>query len=84
MLKPSAIEELRSILLEEFGRDVDIKTARTIGEDLVGFYDTLAKIAHKDKTISKNLSPCSGSIVDYPLAMSSSLKKRVEPEQRER
>jgi hypothetical protein len=59
MLKPSAIEELRSILLEEFGRDVDIKTARTIGEDLVGYYDVLARIAHKDKKIKINSAPCS-------------------------
>jgi len=49
-LKKETIEELRNILRQEYGRDVDFQTASAMARNLVGFWDILAKIKHKEES----------------------------------
>jgi hypothetical protein len=44
------IEELRQILKEDYGRDVSQTDTSEIAHTLVGYYDLLAKIYHREKT----------------------------------
>jgi len=53
MLSQSTIEELRQILKEEYGHDVSKANASEIAYGLVGYFDLLAKIYHREK-IEKN------------------------------
>jgi len=50
MLSETTIKELRQILKEECGRNISIKEVSEIAHMLVGYYDLLAKIHHRDKT----------------------------------
>jgi len=53
MLSKPTIEELRVIFREEFGRDLTFAQASSIAKDMVGFWDTLAKIKHKNSRNKK-------------------------------
>lgn len=54
MLSQATIKELQQILKEEYGRDVNLTDAATIAQELVGYYDLLAKIYHREKTENNN------------------------------
>lgn len=43
------ILELQIIVKEEYGKEVSFAEASEIARDLVGYFDTLAKIYHKDQ-----------------------------------
>jgi hypothetical protein len=53
-LSQERIDELRQILKEDFGREVNQADASDIAYTLVGYYDLLAKIYHREKTENKN------------------------------
>jgi hypothetical protein len=53
-LSQERIDELRQILKEDFGREVSQADASDIAYTLVGYYDLLAKIYHREKTENKN------------------------------
>lgn len=44
------ILELQKIIKEEYGREVTVAEARSIGNTLVDYFDLLAKIYHRMKT----------------------------------
>jgi len=43
------ILELKKIIKEEYGKEVSIKEASKIANDLVGYFDLLAKMYHEQK-----------------------------------
>ena len=49
MISEELVLELQKIIKEDYSRDITLKEAREIGENLAGYYDTLAKIYHKMK-----------------------------------
>ena len=49
MLSEAIIQELKQILEEEYGRDVNLKEASEIAHTLVGYFNLLAKIRHREK-----------------------------------
>ncbi len=49
MVSDALIKKLQEIIREEYGRDVNVKEATEIANDLVGYFDLLAKIYHEDK-----------------------------------
>ena len=48
MIREETIRELMGALAEEYGKEVTFEEASRILTDLVGYYDTLAKIHHRD------------------------------------
>ena len=48
-LSEKLVLELQKIIKEEYGKDVTLKEAREIGEDLTGYYDILGRVYHKMK-----------------------------------
>ena len=50
MLSEATIQELKQILKEEYGRDVNIKEASEIAHTLVDYFNLLTKIYHQMKT----------------------------------
>jgi len=50
MLSKATIQELKQILKEEYGREIDLREASEIAHTLVGYFDLLAKIYHQIKT----------------------------------
>lgn len=53
MLSQHLIEELQVILREECGVDFELNEVSQIGNGLVGYFDLLARIKHRD-TIKEN------------------------------
>ena len=49
MISEELVLKLQKIIKEDYGKYVTLKEAREIGENLTGYYDTLAKIYHKMK-----------------------------------
>lgn len=49
MLSEATIQELKQILKEEYGRDVNLKEASEIAHTLVGYFNLLAKIRHREE-----------------------------------
>jgi hypothetical protein len=54
MLSDATIQELKQILKEEYGRDVNLKEASEIAHTLVGYFNLLAKIYHREKESENN------------------------------
>jgi hypothetical protein len=54
MLSQATIEELRQILKDEYGKDMNQADVSEIAHTLVGYYDLLAKIYHREKTENNN------------------------------
>jgi hypothetical protein len=50
MISKSLIEEFQQAIKEDYGEDVAIEEVAKILTDLVGFFDKLAEIYHKDLT----------------------------------
>lgn len=48
-LTDQQIAEFIAISREEFGIELDRQTARKIGNDIMGYFDLLAKIYHREK-----------------------------------
>lgn len=48
MLSEQKIEELRNIIAEDYGRDLTHAQAEDIAITLVGYFDLLAKIKHRE------------------------------------
>ena len=59
MSSEQAIKELQKIIKDEYGRDVTFDEATTIANDLVGYFDLLAKISHKDRWVENPELPTS-------------------------
>lgn len=49
-LNEATIQELRQILKEDYGQEVNDKEAFEIATNLVGYFDLLAKIYHRIRT----------------------------------
>lgn len=49
MLSEATILELKEIIKEEFGRELSLAEASEIANTLVGYFDLLAKIHHRDQ-----------------------------------
>jgi hypothetical protein len=49
-LSEKLILELQKIIKEDYGREVTLAEARSIGETLTDYYDLLGKIYHRMKT----------------------------------
>jgi len=50
MVSQQLIEELKIIIKEDYGKDLETKEASQIANDLVGYFNLLAKIYHQMKT----------------------------------
>jgi len=50
MVSQQLIEELKIIIKEDYGKDLEIKEVAQIANDLVGYFNLLAKIYHQMKT----------------------------------
>ncbi len=62
MLSESTITELREIIREEYGKEVPLADVREIGENIVRYFDLLAKIYHR--TLSDNGEVCTEKLPD--------------------
>ena len=54
MLSQPTIQSLIKIIREEYGRDLNMKEATEVANNLVGFFNLLANIHHKNEEESKN------------------------------
>jgi len=50
MVSQQLIEALKIIIKEDYGKDLETKEASQIANDLVGYFNLLAKIYHQMKT----------------------------------
>jgi len=50
----TTIKEMRQILKEDYGKEVTQTEASEITRTLVGYFDLLAKIYHREKTKDNN------------------------------
>jgi len=53
MVSQQLIEELKIIIKEDYGKDLEIKEVAQIANNLVGYFNLLAKIRHREEE-SKN------------------------------
>lgn len=53
MISQPLLEELKNIIKDEYGRDLEMKNVARIAEDLVGYFDLLAKINYRRKVVNK-------------------------------
>lgn len=56
MVSEKLIQEFKEIAKSEYGLDLSFEEASKIGNDLVEFFDTLAKINFKSKRKNSTLS----------------------------
>lgn len=49
MLSEATILELKEIIKQEYGRELSLAEASEIANTLVGYFDLLAKIHHRDQ-----------------------------------
>lgn len=54
LLNEEMIQELKQILKEEYGRDLDLKEASEIAHNLVGYFNLLTEICQREKEKSEN------------------------------
>ena len=50
MVSQQLIEELKTIIKEDYGKDLEIKQVAQIANSLVGYFDLLTKIYHQEKS----------------------------------
>lgn len=48
MVSQQLLKELQEIIKEEYGQDLEMEKISQIGNGLVGYFDLLAKMHHKD------------------------------------
>jgi len=53
MVSQPLLEELKNIIKDECDRDLEMKDVARIAEDLVGYFDLLAKINYRRKVVNK-------------------------------
>ena len=56
MLSEKLIEKLRIIILEDYGKDLTAGEVAKIGNDVVSYFDLLAKIYHEIKNENEHES----------------------------
>ena len=49
MLSEATILELKEIIKQEYGRDLSLAEASDVANTLVGYFDLLAKLHHRDQ-----------------------------------
>lgn len=49
MVSQQLIEELKTIIKEDYGKDLEIKKVAQIANNLVGYFNLLAKIRHREE-----------------------------------
>jgi hypothetical protein len=49
MVSQQIVEELKTIIKEDYGKDLETKEVAQIAENLVNYFDLLAKIYHREK-----------------------------------
>jgi len=49
MLSQATILELKEIIKQEYGRELSLAEASEVANTLVGYFDLLAKIHHRDQ-----------------------------------
>jgi hypothetical protein len=49
MVSGERLSELQFILKEEYGREVSLEEASEVAINLIGYFDLLAKVYHRDK-----------------------------------
>lgn len=54
MTSQQLIEELKTIIKEDYGKDLEIREVAKIAESLVSYFNLLAKIQMKEKSKNKN------------------------------
>ena len=54
MVNQKLIKELKTIIKEEYGRELTFSEASEIANGLVGYFDLLAKVNHRMKHDDKN------------------------------
>lgn len=54
MVSSQLIEELKTIIKEDYGKDLEIKEVAEIANALVGYYDLLAKIYNRINQKNEN------------------------------
>ena len=54
MLSEITIQELKQILKEEYGRDVNLKETSKIAHTLVDYISMLAKIRHREENLEND------------------------------
>jgi hypothetical protein len=56
MVSQQIVEELKTIIKEDYGKDLETKEVAQIAENLVNYFDLLAKIYHRMRYENKNLT----------------------------
>lgn len=54
MVSQQLLDELRNIIKEEYGQDLEMEKVSQIGNGLVGYFDLLAKMYHENKHNNEN------------------------------
>lgn len=54
MVSQQLLQELKEIIKVEYGRDLSMEEISEIGNGLVGYYDLLAKMHHKNNQADEN------------------------------
>lgn len=54
MVSQQLLYELKEIIKEEHGQDLEMEKISQIGNGLVGYFDLLAKIHHEDNQYNEN------------------------------
>jgi hypothetical protein len=54
MVSQQLLNELKEIIKEEYGQDLEMDKISQIGNGLVGYFDLLAKIHHADNQTNEN------------------------------
>ena len=53
-LSQQTLEELRGIISEEYGKNLTVDEVARLANDLVGYFDLLAKIQHRQSGVELN------------------------------
>lgn len=54
MVNQQLLNELKEIIKEEYGQDLEMENVYQIGNGLVGYFDLLAKIHHENNQHNEN------------------------------
>lgn len=54
MVSQQLLDELREIIKEDYGQDLEMEKISQIGNGLVGYFDLLAKMHHENNQNNEN------------------------------
>lgn len=54
MVSQQLLDELKNIVKEEYGQDLEMEKISQIGNGLVGYFDLLAKMYHENNQDNEN------------------------------